>query len=105
MLKYNFLQGVKNQTSDNSRQPPVQNKTKNNAKARISKILSAQNNITIETNNYLNYIEINEGSLDLVIKFPSCSKVSMVKGKTNHILQQPNNCNISVHNDVLINTT
>lgn len=45
----------------------------------------------IETNNYLNYIEINEGSLDLVIKFPSGSKVSMVEGKTKRVLQ-PNNC-------------
>jgi len=45
----------------------------------------------IETNNYLNYIEINEGSLDLVIKFPSGSKVSMVKGTTKRVLQ-PNNC-------------
>ncbi|KAL5238160.1 hypothetical protein ACI65C_005570 [Semiaphis heraclei] len=53
--------------------------------------LNINNNIMIETNNYLNYIEINEGSLDLVIKFPFGSKVSMVEGKTKRVLQ-PNNC-------------
>lgn len=52
--------------------------------------LNVNNNLMIETNNYLNYIEINEGSLDLVIKFPSGSKVAMVKGKTKRILQQSN---------------
>lgn len=50
--------------------------------------LNVNNNIMIETNNYLNYIEINIGSLDLVIKFPSGSKVAMVQGKTKLILQQ-----------------
>lgn len=88
-IRAKFLQVVKNQMPDNTRQLPVQKKTKHNAKEQITKNLSAQNNITIETDNYLNYIEINEGSLDLVIKFPSCSKVSMVKNKTNHILQKP----------------
>lgn len=53
--------------------------------------LNVHNNLMIETNNYLNYIEINEGTLDLVIKFPSGSKVSMVDGKTKRVLQ-PNNC-------------
>ncbi|VVC25333.1 Hemingway/KIAA1430 [Cinara cedri] len=48
------------------------------------------NNITIETNNYLNYIEINEGSLDVVIKFPSGSKVAMINGKTKNVLQLNN---------------
>lgn len=48
------------------------------------------NNIMIETNNYLNYIEINEGSLDLVIKFPLESKVAIINGKTKHVVQPYN---------------
>lgn len=61
------------------------------SKIKIDNKLNINNNILIETNNYLNYIEINEGTLDLIIKFPSGSKVSMVKGKTKRVLQ-PNNC-------------
>lgn len=86
-----MLQGVKNAKHQ------ILNKSKQNQKKStvstkiIDNKLNINNNIMIETNNYLNYIEINEGSLDLVIKFPSGSQVSMVKGKTKRVLQ-PNNC-------------
>lgn len=90
MYKCNYLQGVKNQAF-NSRLHSTQKKSKQTSTNPINNRLNVQNNIMIETNNYLNYIEINEGTLDLIIKFPSGSRVSMVKGKTNHVLQQPNN--------------
>lgn len=86
-----MLQGVKNtkhQVLNKSRQS--QKKSTVSTK-KIDNKLNISNNLMIETNNYLNYIEINEGSLDLVIKFPSGSKVSMVEGKTKKIFQ-PNNC-------------
>lgn len=86
-----MLQGVKN----TKHQLILKKSTECEKKRKVSKKndnkLNINNNIMIETNNYLNYIEINEGSLDLVIKFPSGSKVSMVEGKTKRILQ-PNNC-------------
>lgn len=46
-----------------------------------------KNKLMIETNNYLNYIEINEGLLDIFIKFPSKSRVSLVEGKMKRILR------------------
>lgn len=49
---------------------------KNNSKS-VDKKIKVNNNITIESNNYLNYIEINKGSLDVIIKFPQMSKVSI----------------------------
>lgn len=67
-----------------------QSQSKTISKKLINNKLNINNNITIETNNYLNYIEIKEGSLDLVIKFPSGSKVSMVEGKTKRVLQSNN---------------
>lgn len=90
MYKCNCLQGVKNQAF-NSRLHLTEKKLKQTSTNPINNRLNVQNNITIETNNYLNYIEINEGTLDLIIKFPSGSRVSMVKGKTNHVLQQSYN--------------
>lgn len=57
------------------------------SKKQINNKLNVNNNIMIETNNYLNYIEINEGLLDIVIKFPSESKVSLVEGKKKRILR------------------
>lgn len=55
-------------------------------KKKVNNKLNVNNNIMIETNNYLNYIEINEGLLDIVIKFPSGSKVSLIEGKTKRVL-------------------
>lgn len=49
---------------------------KNNSKS-VDKKIKVNNNIMIESNNYLNYIEINKGSLDVIIKFPQMSKVSI----------------------------
>lgn len=66
-------------------------KTKTAVTKLVNNKLNVNNNIMIETNNYLNYIEINEGTLDLIIKFPSGSKVSMTEGKTKRVLQ-PNDC-------------
>lgn len=91
---YNSLQEIKNEkhpvlhTSIQLNQKKI---IKNKSKKHIDNKLNINNNLMIETNNYLNYIEINEGSLDLVIKFPSGSRVSMVKGKNKQVLQ-PNNC-------------
>ncbi|CAI6358124.1 unnamed protein product [Macrosiphum euphorbiae] len=82
------VKNTKNQVLNKSRQSDKKNTV---STKKIDNKLNINNNIMIETNNYLNYIEINEGSLDLVIKFPSGSKVSMVEGKTKRVLQ-PNNC-------------
>lgn len=84
-----LFQGVKNVKHQAVNMPKQSQKKV--SKKQIDNKLNVNNNIMIETNNYLNYIEINEGSLDLVIKFPSGSQVSMVEGKTKRVLQ-PNNC-------------
>lgn len=83
------VKSVKHQSPKKSEQK--QNKSTNVPHKKKDNKLNVNNNIMIETNNYLNYIEINEGSLDLVIKYPSGSRVSMVEGETKRILQ-PNNC-------------
>lgn len=80
-----------NQVLNKCNQSQSKTKSKAISKKSTNNKLNINNNIMIETNNYLNYIEINEGSLDLVIKFPSGSKVSMVEGKTKRVLQS-NNC-------------
>lgn len=86
-----LLQGVKNTKHQVKNKSRESQKKTIVPKKRTENKLNIDNNIMIETNNYLNYIEINEGSLDLVIKFPFGSKVSMVEGKTKRVLQ-PNNC-------------
>lgn len=86
------MQGVKNVKNQGpNKTEQKQNKSTTVPHQKNDNKLNVNNNIMIETNNYLNYIEINEGSLDLIIKYPSGSKVSMVEGKTKRILQ-PNNC-------------
>lgn len=88
VIFYQAMKNVKHQVLNKSGQG--QKKIMVSKKQNVNK-LNVNNNLMIETNNYLNYIEINEGALDLVIKFPSGSKVSMVDGKTKRILQ-PDNC-------------
>lgn len=79
-----MLQDIKSVNRQKSKsEPPVIPKKQVDNKPNI-------NNIIIETNNYLNYIEINEGSLDLVIKFPRESKVAIINGKTKRVLQPYN---------------
>jgi hypothetical protein len=82
------IKNVKHQVLNKSRQ--CQKKMIVSKKQNDNK-LNIRNNLMIETNNYLNYIEINEGTLDLIIKFPSGSKVSIADGKMKRVLQ-PNNC-------------
>ncbi|XP_050427373.1 uncharacterized protein LOC126837496 [Adelges cooleyi] len=53
-----------------------------------------KNNLTVETDNYVNYIEIEEGTLDVVIKYPSSSKVTVNDGIKKRILP-PNDTNNS----------
>lgn len=84
-----LFQGVKNVKHQIVNMPKQGQKKV--SKKQVDNKLHVNNNIMIETNNYLNYIEINEGSLDLVIKFPSGSQVSMVEGKNKRVLQS-NNC-------------
>lgn len=88
----NLLKGAKNMKNQTSNKSNCGQKiTKPVATKQIDNKLNVNNNIMIETNNYLNYIEISEGTLDLVIKFPSGSKVSMTEGKTKRVIQ-PKNC-------------
>ncbi|XP_050528730.1 uncharacterized protein LOC126898573 [Daktulosphaira vitifoliae] len=80
---------------ENEKRHLVKQKTKGiviNEKKKIitENNIKVKNKLTIETSNYVNCIEIKEGCLDLVIKYPPKSKVTMKDGIRSHILQANN---------------